>query len=202
MDLVTGLGDAGFRWVFVFDVHGPAINQRITKEASQYFEDVYRGTMINLSGVVHPDPPAEDKPLTELEQEENGIDIHAGLIETSIVKFVQPDLVRPEYVSAGPASVNSVDDVETIANEEDWPGYFGSPRLARAELGEDRMTVDVQNASDLALRIIGGYDPGALAYWGEAENPALQRLDRLIIERSSRIEKQQDDWMRKKGIEE
>ena len=41
---------------------------------------------------------------------------------------------------------------------EDWPGYFGSPRLARADIGADQMEALARNVADLALRIIGGRD--------------------------------------------
>jgi hypothetical protein len=34
MDLVSGFGEAGFKWVFAIDLHGPFINKRMTDEAS------------------------------------------------------------------------------------------------------------------------------------------------------------------------
>jgi creatinine amidohydrolase len=100
MDLVSGLGDAGFHWIFAIDTHGPFINQRMTDEASRYFEDLYGGTMVNLGGVSHPNPPAETQSLTKLENEEDGLAVHAGLIETSRMIYVRPDLVRSEHKNA------------------------------------------------------------------------------------------------------
>lgn len=202
MDLVTGLGDAGFRWIFVVDIHGPAINRRITDEASQYFEDIYGGKMVNLTGVAHPDPPAKEKPLSDGEREEDGLGVHAGLDETSRMKYLRPDLVRPEHTGAAPVTANSDGDFESIAMEDDWPGYFGSPRLARADIGEDLMNAQAENASDLALRIISGFDHSALGRFADTENAALKRLDIHISERSQRILKQQKDWMKKNGIQE
>ena len=100
MDLVSGLGDAGFRWIFAIDAHGPFINKRMTDEASEYFEDVYGGTMVNLAGVIHPDPPAVVRPLTDSEQKEDGLAVHAGLIETSWMIYVRPDLIDSEHKNA------------------------------------------------------------------------------------------------------
>lgn len=202
MDLVTGLGDAGFRWIFVVDIHGPAVNKRVTDEASQYFEDVYGGTMVNLTGVAHPDPPAKARPLSKGELEEDGLAVHAGITETSRVKYIRPDLVRPEHTNAPPVTPTSWDEYETIPNESDWPGYFGSPRLARVDIGADLMSVQAENTSDLALRIIAGFDHTTLERIADTDNPAIRRLDGLISDRSARIRKQQEDWMKENGIQE
>lgn len=200
MDLVTGLGDAGFRWIFVLDIHGPAINRRVTDQASQYFEDVYGGTMVNLTGVEHPEPPAQAEPLSDDNKEEDGLSIHAGLTETSTVKFLRPDLVRPDHTSARPITPNSFAEYPSIANQDDWPGYFGSPRLARADIGEELMNVQAENASDLALRIISGFDHRSLRRSADTDNSALKRLDRIIIERSERIRSRQYAWMEREGV--
>ena len=200
MDLVSGLGDAGFRWIFAVDGHGPFVNKRMTDEASRYFEDLYDGTMLNLLGVWHPDPPAEAQSLTELESEEDGLAVHAGLIETSWMIYVRPDLVRSEYKDARAVTATDWDDYEILPNAEDWPGYFGSPRLARADIGADQMEVYARNASDLALRIIGGLDHRSLPRAADGDNPAIERVDGLIIDRSSRIAEQQQEWMRANGI--
>ena len=200
MDLVSGLGDAGFRWIFVVDVHGPAVNRRVTDEVSRYFEEVYGGTMINLTGVAHPDPPAVARPLSDGEREEDGLSVHAGINETSRILFIRPDLVREERLDAQPATPNAWDDFVTLANEPGWQGYFGSPRLARAEIGADLMKVQAENAADLALRILDGFAHRSLKRFADTDNPALRRLDGIISDRSSRIRDQQDKWLKESGI--
>ncbi len=200
MDLVSGLGEAGFRWIFAIDGHGPFINKRMTDEASEYFEDVYGGTMVNLAGVIHPDPPAIVRPLTDSEQKEDGLAVHAGLIETSWMMYVRPELIASEHKNAPAVTANGWEDYETLPNEEDWPGYFGSPRLARADIGADRMEAWARNAADLALRIIGGLDHRKLSRRADGQNPAIQRLDGLISDHAGRIEQQQVDWMLANGV--
>ena len=201
MDLVSGLGEAGFRWIFAFDGHGPMINKRMTDEASDYFEDVYGGTMVNLIGVIHPDPPANNRPLSDSVWKEEGLSVHAGLIETSWMIYVRPDLIDSDYVNAPAVTANTWDDYETLPNEEDWPGYFGSPRLARADIGADRMEAWASNASDLALRIIDGLDHRELLRHANGQNPAIQRIDGLISDHASRIKERQQEWMRANEVQ-
>lgn len=201
MDFVSGLGEAGFRLIFAVDGHGPFINKRVTDEASEYFEDIHGGTMLNLIGVIHPDPPAIVRPLSDLEKKEDGLAVHAGLSETSRMIYVRPDLIDSGYKNAPAVTANDWADYEVLPNEKDWPGYFGSPRLARADIGADRMEAWARNASDLAVRIIGGLKHRPLPRVADGDNPAIKRLDGLIIERSAHIAEQQLDWMRANGIQ-
>jgi creatinine amidohydrolase/Fe(II)-dependent formamide hydrolase-like protein len=201
MDLVSGLGEAGFRWIFAVDGHGPLSNKRVTDEASDYFEDVYGGTMLNLVGVIHPDPPAKVHPLSDLEQNEDRLAVHAGLSETSRMIYVRPDLIDSGYKKAVPVTANDWADYEVLPNDKNWPGYFGSPRLARADIGADRMEARAHNAADLALRIIDGLDHHELLRRAEIDNVALRRLEGLISDHAARIEKQQQDWMLANGVQ-
>ncbi len=201
MDLVSGLGEARFRWIFAVDIHGPYINKRMTDEASDFFQDVYGGTMANLAGVAHPEPPATASPLSAHEQEEDGLAVHAGLVESSWLMYVRPDLFEPEHKGAPAITANRWEDYETLPNEPDWPGYFGSPRLARADIGADQMEAWARNTADLALRIINGLDHRTLPRAADGQNPAIQRVDGLISEHANRIEQQQQSWMRDNEIE-
>ncbi len=201
MDLVSGLGEAGFRWIFAIDIHGPYINKRMTDETADYFRDVYGGTMVNLAGVRHPEPPASASALTDQEEAEDGLAVHAGLTESSSLMYVRPDLFGPGHRDAPAVTANRWEDYETLPNEPDWPGYFGSPRLARADIGADRMEVWARNTGDLALRIIDGLDPSTLPRAADGQNPAILRLEGLISDHAERIEEQQQNWMRDNEIE-
>ena len=52
MDLATELGEQGFRWIFVVHLHGGSAHNQALNQASDYFEDTYKGHMVNLTG--HP----------------------------------------------------------------------------------------------------------------------------------------------------
>lgn len=201
MDLVTGLGDAGFRWIFAVDIHGPFINKRMTDEASEYFEDTYGGTMLNLAGVEHPNPPAIAEPLSEAEREEDGLAVHAGINETSWLMYVRPDLYDQRLVDASPVTARRWEDYESLPNEDDWSGYFGSPRLARAGIGADQMEAWADNLADLALSIIDGMDHRSLVRLADGVNPAIERLDALIEQQANRVAEQQESWIQENGVE-
>src|SRR5215472_11004049 len=48
MDLANELGDQGFRWIFLVHNHGAPNNHKALNQASDYFHDVYGGTMVHL----------------------------------------------------------------------------------------------------------------------------------------------------------
>ena len=50
MDLANELGDQGFRWIFLVHNHGAPNNHKALNQASDYFHDVYGGTMVHLFG--------------------------------------------------------------------------------------------------------------------------------------------------------
>lgn len=195
MDLVSGIGEAGFRWIFAIDVHGPFVNKRMTDQVSRYFEDTYGGTMVNLTGVVDPEAPAEPREIPESHRKENGLAVHAGLEETSWMMYVRPDLVEDGLRDAQPVTASEWDDYAHLSNEEHWPGYFGSPRLAAADTGADLMETWAENASRLALRIIDGLDHRTLKRLSDGDNPAITRLDGLIEHRAEEIREQQERWL-------
>lgn len=199
MDLVSGIGEAGFKWVFAIDVHGPFVNKRITDQASRYFEDAYGGTMVNLTGVVDPNAPAEPVQIPDEHLKENGLAVHAGLEETSWMMYVRPDLVEDGHRDAMPVTITEWNQYAQVPNEESWPGYFGSPRLAGADVGAELMETWAENTTNLALRIIDGFDHRRLKRLGQGDNPAIARLDSIIDRKSDEIRKKQEQWLQANG---
>jgi creatinine amidohydrolase len=70
-----------------------------------------------------------DGKKTEAERKEDGLVIHAGMDETSMMLFIRPDLVDPNYKRARPQASDKMEDLTGIARSKDWLGYFGSPAL-------------------------------------------------------------------------
>ncbi len=52
MDLAAELGEQGFRWIFVVNVHGAPLHNRALDQASDFFRDTYGGRMVHLWGLV------------------------------------------------------------------------------------------------------------------------------------------------------
>ncbi len=160
MDLAIELGEQGFRWIFLINNHGDPLHARALNQASNYFHDVYGGTMIHLRDLM---PIAtccgtEEKMFTSAELAEEGFTVHAGADEHSQIVFLHPELVDPSYKNAPSLTGKGVGDLFRIAGTKDWPGYFGAPRLANAALGARHFSDFVHVESDLVLKILDGLD--------------------------------------------
>ncbi len=199
MDLATGLGEDGFKWVFVMAFHGPLLQSRSVEQVCEYFSDVYGGTMVNLKSAIHPSPPASYHPISEEADNANGLEMHAGLYETSQMLFLRPDLVHPDYKDLGTYPVNELDDLPRYAQGQDWPGYFGAPNFAKADIGARSMITQSENINDLAMKILDGLDPASLSSYTDSQNPALLRLDKEILKLEKTYTTKQNKWLESKG---
>jgi creatinine amidohydrolase len=199
MDIVTGLGEDGFKWIFVMAFHGPLLQSRSIEQVCEYFADEYGGTMVNFRSALHPEPPTKPKSLSEEEIASNGLEMHSGLIETSNMLFVRPDLVNSDYKNLEIQTPNEWTDIHIIAKEPNWPGYFGAPSLARADIGADRMQKNSENINDLAIKILDGLDVKSLSSHTDSQNPALLKLDEEILKLEKSYTDKQDRWLKSKG---
>ena len=204
MDLAIELGEQGFRWIFVVHLHGGSAHNQALNQAGDYFEDTYKGHMINLTG--HPlafEARRDEvfKLMSEEERREDASSTHAGLNETSRLLFLRPDLVNPAYKNAPPITPRDAKHRLEIAKAESWPGYFGSPRLASAAFGAKAWRIASSGTIDLALKILDGFDyrqPPRRVDTTRAPEPAPLRAFREHIQK---MERQQQEWLKKKGLE-
>ncbi|MCK5342403.1 MAG: creatininase family protein [Candidatus Heimdallarchaeota archaeon] len=199
MDIATGLGEDGFKWVFVMAFHGPLLQSSSIEQVCEYFSDEYGGTMVNFRSAIHPDPPAKMNPLSEEEIAAAGLEVHAGLKETSVMLFVRPDLVSPDYKNLETLTPNKWEELHTIAQESDWPGYFGAPNRARPDIGANLMEAQAENINDFAIKILDGLDPSSLSSYTNSQNPALLKLDEEILKLERSYTEKQDRWLESKG---
>jgi creatinine amidohydrolase/Fe(II)-dependent formamide hydrolase-like protein len=161
MDIASELGEAGFRRIFVISGHGAIQHQLALDQSSDFFNDTYGGTMVHLTGVIAQPRVLPELGLTSEQSAENGFDVHGGMSETSRMLFVRPDLVKPGYKTAQPHSGTSWRELVERGGAANWPGYFGSPRLATAARGAEIMRAQAQELSNLAISILDGFS-GAL----------------------------------------
>jgi creatinine amidohydrolase/Fe(II)-dependent formamide hydrolase-like protein len=195
MDLATEFGEQGFRWVFVVNGHGASNHNRALHEAGDYFRDTYAGRMVNIMGLTVPgDPvPPDPHPLTEAEQKEDGFTVHAGAIETSATLFLRPDLVG-DISQAKPVTGANWRDLVELAKRPDWPGYFGSPRLATAARGA-AWTGWIKIQVDYALAILDGADERQTQRRGIGGDDSLG-LERDGLAHEAEVERKQQAWLK------
>ena len=56
MDLAAELGEQGFKCIVVVNVHGEPLHNRVLDQASDFFNDTYKGRMVHLWGLVQSSP--------------------------------------------------------------------------------------------------------------------------------------------------
>jgi creatinine amidohydrolase/Fe(II)-dependent formamide hydrolase-like protein len=130
--------DQGFRWIFVVHVHGSPMHIRAIDQAGDFFHDTYGGRMVNLWGLV---PVlggwgSAMQSMTDAEKQEDGVSLHAGMDEHSLMLHLQPALVAAGFKNANAVAGRTMADSFERAKAADWPGYLGSPRIATAAWGE------------------------------------------------------------------
>ncbi len=201
MDLATELGEQGFKWIFIIHGHGAPNHNRALDQASDYFRETYGGSMVNLIGLL-PVIAAWDGKKTDKERKEDGLPIHAGMDETSMMLFLRADLVNPMYRAAKPQSADTMEDLIRISRTTDWPGYFGSPRLANRSRYSTGWQTASKEAIEIALEILAGSDYEKMVRFAdEMKNSEPDvKLDEDSLKHEEEIRQRQEGWLKKKGL--
>lgn len=199
MDLATELGEQKFKWIFVVHGHGAPNHVRALDQAGDYFRETYGGRMVNLTGLL-PVIAAWDGKKSEAQRKEDGLPIHAGMDETSMMLALRPDLVNPNYKSAKPFASDKMEDLITIAQSKDWPGYLGSPRLASRGQYANGWQIALNEAVNLGLKILGGLDDRTIPRFADEmqKSPPDVALDKASLNHEAEIERKQNEWLKKK----
>jgi len=199
MDLADELGAQGFRWIAVVHVHGAPLHNRALDEAGDYFHDSYGGRMVHLWGLV---PVLSGwgsvlQGLSDPEKREEGVSLHGGMDETSLLLYIRPDIVSPGYRQAPVVTGHSLQESFDAARASDWPGYLGSPRLASAALGRRIWESFSAAATTHLLRILDGANPAQFQRYGDLLGtiPLYQRWIAAATAEEERRAARQRAWL-------
>jgi creatinine amidohydrolase len=203
MDLATELGDQGFRWIFLVHNHGAPNNHKALNQASDYFHDVYGGTMVHLFGLkpVFLCCGSKGKVLSGKQLVEEGFSVHAGADEQSQLLFLKPEFVPAGYQAAPSLTGANFADLVRIAKAEGWPGYFGAPRLATAAMGAQEFALSSQNVNAMALQILDGLDPKKIPRYTDEMDPLNVVGENKELQHEQAVEKRELDWLRTNKIQ-
>ncbi len=201
MDLATELGEQGFRWIFVVQNHGSPLHNQALDQAGDFFRDSYGGQMVNLCGLEPKDALPAPK-LPDDAAKANGIDIHAGVSETSRMIFLKPELVSAQVAKAPDHGAFSFPKLAEIARDPAWPGYFGAPRYATAAYGEAVMRQRAANYNRSALAILDGKDPREIPRYATAALEAEKEGAAQSLAYDETVRKRQEAWLKRKGFEQ
>lgn len=202
MDIATELGEQGFKWIMVVHVHGSPLHIAALDEAGDYFRDTYGGRMVNLWGLlpVIGGWGSAMSVMTEAQKKEDGVSLHAGLDEHSLMLHLQPNLVAPDFRQAPSVSGSTYAESVEAARQKDWTGYIGAPRLGNATLGRGIWTSFSAAALKTTLEILDGTDPATypryLPYM--QKNPSYQEWIASATARDRAIGERQQSWLAKR----
>jgi creatinine amidohydrolase len=201
MDLADALREHGFQWVFLVHIHGAPLHNEMLYQASDYFTDTSKGgRMVHLMGLSAlvtccswhdgADPQAV---------EEDGFTVHAGVAETSSIMFVAPETVKPEIAQAPSVTGKDFADLVRIAEQKEWPGYFGAQRFASAEIGERILRAQAEKLHEIATAILDGESwPQERFFLESTMDPADVKINRATEAFDAAIEKRQKEWLGKR----
>jgi creatinine amidohydrolase len=205
MDLATELGDQGFRWIFVVHVHGSPLHIEAIDDAGDYFHDTYGGTMVNLWGLL-PVLAGWGSVLGTLPdsvKREDGVSLHAGLDEHSMMLYLDSSLVAPDFRSAPTVAGASFDSSFAAARRAGWPGYLGAPRLATASIGRAIWEGFSSATVKTAVEILAGADPAKYPRYMTflRKTPLYQQWIRSAQARDSTEARKQAAWYDRRSAE-
>ena len=195
MDLATELGDQGFRWIFVVHGHGGPTHSLALDQAGDYFRDTFGGRMVHLWGILIDYPAKMDSLASKAAAAEDGFTVHAGLEESSVVMALRPDLVPASIRNARSITGKDHRDLIRLARESDWPGYFGAPRYATAEIGRAVLAAENGARVAVALRILDGADERTMPRFSARANPAIATVVDSMTKRLADVEARQRAWL-------
>jgi hypothetical protein len=85
-----------------------------------------------------------------------GLDVHAGVGETSGILAIRPDLVAANYRTLPSRAGASLEELRKIAITPGWQGYLSSPARATAAHGRAVEAWWIDGFTDLILRAVRG----------------------------------------------
>ena len=199
MDLASELGEQGFKWIMVVHVHGAPLHIRSLDQAGDFFRDTYNGRMINLWGLV-PVLGGWGKvlgSLSDAEKKEDGVSLHGGLDEHSLMLHLKPELVAPGYKQAKAVTGQTMAESFSAARAADWPGYLGSPRLATAAIGKKIWDSFAAAAIEHMLAVLNGADPAQFQRYADLleKNPLYQDWIKATTARDEALEAKERAWL-------
>jgi len=181
VDVGTMLAEQGFRNILVVYAHGNPTHSQIVNEACAFVRDTAGIHMWNLMGFAlanwdRPMEAAAERCLTSEQRKALGMDIHAGLMETSVLLYLAPQLVDPDYRKLSPVPASSFRDILEQGRKRDWPGYWTYPSWGSAQCGR----IFVRNWADLvasyASRAVSGEDLSKLPQYPGAGRSEERRV--------------------------
>ena len=196
-----------FKRVFVLTGHGAPTNGVAVNEACDFVSESFGVTMLHVSGLFRADEAIQAKGkavaakyFSPEQIASFGLDVHAGVSETSAMLSLRPDLVAGTYKKLPPQVGQTREELQTVAKAPGWQGYLSSPAHASAAYGRAVEAWWIEGLTDLILRAIGGQDLSKAPRAHDRLNPAVVPVVGRALEDEQAFEARLQAWLaRRRG---
>ena len=109
--------------------------------------------------------------------------------------------MNPAYRNAQPLPYRDQKQRREIARASDWPGYWGSPRLATAAGAAARWKGNSSRLTERAHKILDGFNYRQIKRLGDEVVVGQPTGEISFTQYNQEIESKQQEWLKKKGLE-
>jgi creatinine amidohydrolase/Fe(II)-dependent formamide hydrolase-like protein len=204
-DLGGQIAQNGFKWIFVMNGHGAPTHNIALNEACDFVSETFRVTMLHLTGLFRADAAIQSsgkrinaKFFSAADLSSFGMDVHAGVGETSGLLAVRPDLVRSNYKTLPSRAGRSLEELREIAIAPGWQGYLSSPASATAAYGRAIKAWWIDGFTDLILRAVRGENMFVHARVPETVPPAVAPMLQKALANEAAFDAKLEDWLAKR----
>jgi creatinine amidohydrolase len=195
----------GFTWIFVMNGHGAPTHNIAINEACDFVSETFHVTMLHVTGLFGADAAIQSRGaamnarfFSAAEISSFGMDVHAGVNETSGMLAVRPDLVRSDYKALPSRAGGSLEELREIATTPGWQGYLSSPAKATAAHGRAVEAWWIDGATDLILRAVRGENMFAHARVPDTVPPPVAPMLEEALADEAAFQKTLEDWLAKR----
>jgi creatinine amidohydrolase/Fe(II)-dependent formamide hydrolase-like protein len=201
-DLGGQIAQNGFKWIFVMNGHGAPTHNIAINEACDFVSETFRVTMLHLTGLFRADAAIQSsgerinaKYFSAAELSSFGMDVHAGVGETSGMLAVRPDLVRSSYKTLPSRAGHSLAELREIATAPGWQGYLSSPASATAAHGRAVEAWWIDGFTNLILRAVRGENMFVHARVPETVPPAVAPILEKALANEAAFDAKLETWL-------
>jgi creatinine amidohydrolase len=201
-DLGGQIAQNGFKWIFVLNGHGAPTHNVAINEACDFVSETFHVTMLHVTALFRADAAIRSsgarinaKYFSASELASFGMDVHAGVGETSGILAVRPDLVRSNYKALPSQAGRSLEELREIATAPGWQGYLSSPARATGAYGRAVEARWIDGLTELILRAVRGENMFVHARVPETVPPAVAPILEKALASETAYEAQLENWL-------
>jgi creatinine amidohydrolase len=201
-DIGAQVAQNGFKWIFVLTGHGSPTHGVAVNDACDFVSETFGVNMLHASGLFRADQKIQSrgkmiaaKHFSAADLAFFGLDVHAGVGETSVNLALRPNLVEPGYKKLPANSGQTFDELQAIATRRGWQGYLSAPAKATAAYGRDIETWWVDGLSEIVLRAAGGENLSKAPRAPAGLDPARASVFAKALENERAFEARLDAWL-------